>query len=60
MREYDLVVFDWDGTLMDSTGHIVHAIQQACSDLALPVPGREAASHVIGLRLADAMRQFCP
>jgi phosphoglycolate phosphatase len=60
MREYDLVVFDWDGTLMDSTGHIVHAIQQACRDLALPVPEREAASHVIGLRLADAMRQFCP
>ncbi|MGY8624684.1 HAD-IA family hydrolase [Chromobacterium violaceum] len=60
MREYDLVVFDWDGTLMDSTAHIVNAIQQACRDLALPVPGREAASHVIGLRLAEAMQQFCP
>ncbi|WP_434628466.1 HAD-IA family hydrolase [Chromobacterium sp. CV08] len=60
MREFDLVVFDWDGTLMDSTGHIVHAIQQACRELALPVPAREAASHVIGLRLAEAMQQFCP
>ncbi|MCD4484931.1 HAD-IA family hydrolase [Chromobacterium vaccinii] len=60
MREYDLVVFDWDGTLMDSTAHIVNAIQQACRDLALPVPDREAASHVIGLRLAEAMQQFCP
>ncbi|QEL54831.1 HAD family hydrolase [Chromobacterium paludis] len=60
MREYDLVVFDWDGTLMDSTAHIVHAIQQACRELSLPVPARDAASHVIGLRLADAMRQFCP
>ncbi|AUH51721.1 HAD family hydrolase [Chromobacterium sp. ATCC 53434] len=60
MREFDLVVFDWDGTLMDSTGHIVHAIQQACRELALPVPSREAASHVIGLRLAEAMQQFCP
>ncbi|AXE36694.1 HAD family hydrolase [Chromobacterium phragmitis] len=60
MREFDLVVFDWDGTLMDSTAHIVNAIQQACRELALPVPGREAASHVIGLRLAEAMGQFCP
>ncbi|WP_199181231.1 HAD family hydrolase [Chromobacterium alticapitis] len=60
MREFDLVVFDWDGTLMDSTSHIVHAIQQACRDLALPVPARDAASHVIGLRLADALRRFCP
>ncbi|MBW7568155.1 HAD-IA family hydrolase [Chromobacterium subtsugae] len=60
MREFDLVVFDWDGTLMDSTGHIVHAIQQACRDLDLPVPGREAASHVIGLRLDDALLRACP
>ncbi|UTH74066.1 HAD family hydrolase [Chromobacterium sp. IIBBL 290-4] len=60
MREFDLVVFDWDGTLMDSTSHIVHAIQQACREMSLPVPERDAASHVIGLRLADAMRRFCP
>ncbi|OHX14589.1 HAD family hydrolase [Chromobacterium sphagni] len=60
MREFDLVVFDWDGTLMDSTGHIVEAIQQACRELDLPVPDRETASHVIGLRLDSALLRACP
>ncbi|OWY39560.1 HAD family hydrolase [Xenophilus sp. AP218F] len=59
-QTYDLVVFDWDGTLMDSTGHIVQSLQQACRDLDLPVPDYAQASHVIGLRLADALRQACP
>lgn len=57
---FDLVVFDWDGTLMDSTAHISQSIQQACADLSLPVPSREQASHVIGLRLAEALQQACP
>ncbi|SCK21311.1 HAD-IA family hydrolase [Vogesella sp. LIG4] len=59
-HELDLVVFDWDGTLMDSTAHIVHSIQAACHDLGLPTPPRERASHVIGLGLVDAMRHVCP
>lgn len=59
-RRFDLIVFDWDGTLMDSTAHITHAIQAACRDLGLPVPPRERASHVIGLGLIDAMRTVCP
>ena len=59
-RRFDLIVFDWDGTLMDSTAHITHAIQAACRDLGLPVPPRERASHVIGLGLIDAMRMVCP
>ena len=37
-RRFDLVVFDWDGTLFDSTALIVHSIQAACADLGLPVP----------------------
>ena len=57
---YDLIVFDWDGTLMDSTAHIVRSIQRACAQLDLPVPSREAASHVIGLGLIDAMRHIHP
>ena len=57
---YDLIVFDWDGTLMDSTAHIVGSIQRACAQLDLPVPSREAASHVIGLGLIDAMRHIHP
>ncbi|MDN0084856.1 HAD-IA family hydrolase [Crenobacter sp. SG2305] len=59
-KPFDLIVFDWDGTLMDSTAHIVHTIQAACADLGLPVPERERASHVIGLGLIDAMRYVCP
>lgn len=57
---YSLVVFDWDGTLMDSTPAIVAAIQGACRDMNLPVPPDEAASWVIGLGLADALRTAVP
>lgn len=58
--KYELVVFDWDGTLLDSAGAIVSAIQAACRDLDLPVPDNARASHVIGLGLADAMRHAVP
>ena len=37
-RRFELLVFDWDGTLMDSAGAIVGALQSACADLDLPVP----------------------
>lgn len=57
---YSLVVFDWDGTLMDSTPAIVAAMQGACRDMGLPVPPDEAASWVIGLGLADALRAVVP
>lgn len=36
--KYDLVVFDWDGTLLDSAGAIVQAIQDACRDIGHPRP----------------------
>ncbi len=58
--KYELVVFDWDGTLLDSTGAIVRAIQASCADLGLPVPSCAQASHVIGLGLSDAMRHAVP
>ncbi len=58
--KYELVVFDWDGTLLDSAGAIVKAIQAACRDLDLPVPADAQARHVIGLGLADAMRHAVP
>jgi len=57
---YSLVVFDWDGTLMDSTNGIVAAIQGACRDLDLPVPSTSAASWVIGLSLESALRRAVP
>ena len=59
-RRFDLVVFDWDGTLFDSTALIVHSIQAACADLGLPVPDDERASWVIGLSLRAAMQHAAP
>ncbi|GGB91785.1 HAD-IIIA family hydrolase [Pseudoduganella buxea] len=55
-KQFDLIVFDWDGTLMDSTATIVKSIQAAARDIGLPIPSREAASHVIGLGLTEAMQ----
>ena len=61
MREpYQLIVFDWDGTLLDSAAAIVAAIMGACSDLGLPRPPEARARHVIGLGLGDALRHAVP
>jgi phosphoglycolate phosphatase len=57
---YSLVVFDWDGTLMDSTPAIVAALQGACRDLGLAEPPDEAASWVIGLGLSEAIQALVP
>ena len=59
-RQFDLIAFDWDGTLFDSTALIVRAIQAACRDLGAPVPSDEAAAHVIGLGLQDALQHAVP
>ena len=59
-RKYSLIVFDWDGTLFDSAAVITDCIQQAARDMALPVPDRRTASHVIGLGLGDSLRHAMP
>ena len=59
-QRFDLVVFDWDGTLIDSTATIARSIQAAAADLGLPVPDFEQASHVIGLGLQDALARAVP
>ena len=59
-RRFDLVVFDWDGTLFDSTALIVQSIQAACRDLGVDVPDDERASYVIGLSLRSAMEHAAP
>ena len=59
-NHFDLIVFDWDGTLMDSTAAIVKSIQAAADALNLPVPDRQAAAHVIGLGLYEAMEAVMP
>ena len=60
MKNFELIIFDWDGTLMDSTPAITRSIQRAAADIGLPVPSDEAASHVIGLSLEDALSHALP
>jgi phosphoglycolate phosphatase len=59
-RSFDLLVFDWDGTLVDSATHIVESTQAAASDLGLDFPTEERARYVIGLGLVDALTYLFP
>ena len=60
MNRFELIAFDWDGTLMDSTGAIAGALQAAARDLGLPEPSDERARHIIGLGLRDALAHALP
>jgi phosphoglycolate phosphatase len=57
---YPLIVFDWDGTVIDSHATIVDCMQEASREIGLPIPERSRASHVIGLGLHDAMKIVAP
>jgi phosphoglycolate phosphatase len=59
-KRFDLIVFDWDGTLMDSAGAIVACIQAAAEDMGLAPPPEARARHVIGLGLHEALRYALP
>jgi phosphoglycolate phosphatase len=59
-KRFDLLVFDWDGTLMDSAEAIVEALQAACQDLQLPVPTDDNARYIIGMSLRDALAHILP
>jgi len=59
-RRYDLVVFDWDGTILDSTAAIVRAIQAASRDVGAEQPTDERARYVIGMGLRDALKYAVP
>ncbi|WIM06344.1 MAG: HAD-IA family hydrolase [Candidatus Nitricoxidivorans perseverans] len=59
-KRFDLIVFDWDGTLMDSAGAIVASVQAAAVDLGLAPPSDERARHIIGLGLEEALRYALP
>jgi phosphoglycolate phosphatase len=59
-RHYDLIVFDWDGTLFDSTSLIVQCIQSACRDIGVAVPSAGDAAYVIGLGVHDALQHAAP
>ena len=60
MNKYQLIVFDWDGTLMDSTGHIVNCMRQAITQLELAPLTDSAISHIIGLGLNEAAYALYP
>mgnify|MGYP000757284361 FL=1 len=55
-----LVVFDWDGTILDTTAAIALSIQYACEKIGLPVPSTSLAKSVIGLGWRDAIRIVAP
>jgi len=57
-NNYDLIIFDWDGTLANSTQLIVDAIRQASLDAGLVEPSQEAASSIIGLGLREALLEL--
>ncbi|MEP1896963.1 MAG: HAD-IA family hydrolase [Alloalcanivorax venustensis] len=57
---YQLVIFDWDGTVMDSTGRIIACMHKAGADLCLPVLEDDAVREIIGLGLPEALRTLYP
>ncbi len=59
-KQFDLLVFDWDGTLMDSAAAITASLRDACADMELPVPSEQRARYVIGLGLNDALKYLLP
>ena len=59
-RNFDLIAFDWDGTLFDSTKIIVRCIQAAVRDVGGAAPTDEAAAYVIGLGLMQALAHAAP
>lgn len=59
-RQFDLLIFDWDGTLMDSAGFIVDSIQKACVDIGIPEPDDRACRKIIGLGLIQALQTLLP
>lgn len=59
-RQFDLIAFDWDGTLFDSTAIIARCIQAAVADVGGTVPSDSAASYVIGMGLMQALAHAAP
>lgn len=61
MRRFELVIFDWDGTLMDSVGRIVSSMQSAAIQIGRAVPEADAVRNIVGLSLQEALpRLFGP
>ncbi|WP_440874246.1 HAD family hydrolase [Thalassotalea sp. PLHSN55] len=59
-NNYKLIIFDWDGTLMDSIGHIVSSMQATAASLKFDVPSFEQAKSIIGLSLPIGVKKLFP
>ncbi len=59
-QRFDLIIFDWDGTLINSIDWIAHCLQQATIDCHCPMPETQAAKNVIGLSIHKAMHTLFP
>ena len=57
---FPLVIFDWDGTLADSTAVIRRALQRAADDMGYPIPSDAQASYIIGMALRPALQHAIP
>ena len=55
-KQFDLIVWDWDGTLADSTGMITQAILKAAEQVGLPAVSMQTARNIIGLGLREAIQ----
>ncbi|OAM30890.1 phosphoglycolate phosphatase [Eikenella longinqua] len=60
MKPYRVLIFDWDGTLADSTAQIVSRVQTSFREFGRTPPGEAAIRDIIGLGLHDALRRLCP
>ena len=60
IRQFDLIAFDWDGTLFDSTAIITRCIQRAVRDVGGVVPSDRDAAYVIGMGLMQALAHAAP
>ena len=60
VRQFDLIAFDWDGTLFDSTAIITRCIQNAVRDVGGAVPSDKDAAYVIGMGLMEALAHAAP
>lgn len=59
-KRFNLIIFDWDGTLIDSIDWIVRSLQYAAESCFLPIPEKQAAREVIGLSIDTAMAALFP
>jgi len=58
--KYKLIIFDWDGTIIDSQAHILHSMKKAVIDEGLTPPTDQQIRHIIGLSLQRAVETLFP